>query len=161
MTQRASSQTLGRPASTSSLGRLYRSLTFYRDVVPSAMAGFMFKLMFQKPEPPADIETLLKFQTPTWGSESNKKELKATWLGHACFLVELPTPEGANRGARILFDPVFSHRCSPFSFMGPARFTRTFCLSPFSLFASPPHRPTRQDRGTPGRRCSRNFTFTL
>jgi hypothetical protein len=42
---------------------------------------------------------------------------------HACYLVELPTPPGAARGIRIMFDPVFSNRCSPFKWMGPARYT--------------------------------------
>ncbi|KIO24143.1 hypothetical protein M407DRAFT_213261 [Tulasnella calospora MUT 4182] len=53
--------------------------------------------------------------------------MKATWLGHACFLLELPPPDGAARGARILFDPVFSHRCFPFTFIGPARHTPPPC----------------------------------
>jgi N-acyl-phosphatidylethanolamine-hydrolysing phospholipase D len=47
--------------------------------------------------------------------------LRATWLGHACFYVEFPG------GLRVLFDPVFDHRCSPFSFMGPARYTEAPC----------------------------------
>lgn len=53
---------------------------------------------------------------------------------HACFLVELPAPRGAVRGPRILFDPVFSHRCSPSQLVGPARYTSEnnnnlfFCL---------------------------------
>lgn len=61
----------------------------------------------------------------TFTSEEDDKwktELKSTWLGHACMLVEYPA-EGstASRGARVLFDPVFSNRCSPVQFMGPAR----------------------------------------
>jgi N-acyl-phosphatidylethanolamine-hydrolysing phospholipase D len=51
---------------------------------------------------------------PDWGIEQGKgiddtykKDVKATWLGHACFLVEFPVPEGQNseRGYRLLFDP--------------------------------------------------------
>jgi L-ascorbate metabolism protein UlaG (beta-lactamase superfamily) len=42
---------------------------------------------------------------------------------HACYLVEFPVPPGATRGVRIIFDPVFSNRCSPFQWLGPARFT--------------------------------------
>jgi L-ascorbate metabolism protein UlaG (beta-lactamase superfamily) len=41
--------------------------------------------------------------------------LRATWIGHATTLVEL-------EGRRILFDPMFSERCSPVSFAGPKRF---------------------------------------
>ncbi|KAK5140559.1 hypothetical protein LTR04_002948 [Oleoguttula sp. CCFEE 6159] len=47
--------------------------------------------------------------------------LRATWLGHACFYVEFPG------GFRVLFDPVFTQRCSPFSFMGPKRYTEMPC----------------------------------
>src|ERR1700733_11761933 len=47
--------------------------------------------------------------------------LRATWLGHACYYVEFPS------GLRVLFDPVFEDRCSPFSFMGPQRFTQPPC----------------------------------
>ena len=42
---------------------------------------------------------------------------------HACYFVELPTPPGAARGVRIIFDLVLSKRCSPSSFIGPVRFT--------------------------------------
>ncbi|KAH8808435.1 beta-lactamase superfamily domain-containing protein [Xylogone sp. PMI_703] len=51
------------------------------------------------------------------GSDS----LRATWLGHACYYVEFPS------GLRVLFDPVFEDRCSPFSFMGPKRYTEAPC----------------------------------
>lgn len=40
--------------------------------------------------------------------------LRLTWLGHASTLVEL-------EGARVLFDPVWSQRCSPTSLLGPRR----------------------------------------
>ncbi|KAI6468250.1 hypothetical protein MCOR16_001294 [Pyricularia oryzae] len=48
-------------------------------------------------------------------------ELRATWLGHACYLVEFPS------GLRVLFDPVMTDRCSPVSFLGPKRFTKAPC----------------------------------
>ncbi len=41
--------------------------------------------------------------------------LRATWIGHASVLIEID-------GSRVLTDPVWSHRCSPFSFIGPERF---------------------------------------
>lgn len=40
--------------------------------------------------------------------------LRATWLGHATVLVEID-------GHRVLFDPVWSTRCSPSAAFGPAR----------------------------------------
>ncbi|KAE8453760.1 hypothetical protein EG329_009271 [Mollisiaceae sp. DMI_Dod_QoI] len=47
--------------------------------------------------------------------------LRATWLGHACYYVEFPS------GLRVLFDPVFEDRCSPFSWLGPKRYTEVPC----------------------------------
>ena len=47
--------------------------------------------------------------------------LRATWLGHACYFIEFPG------GFRVLFDPVFSERCSPFSWLGPKRYTEVPC----------------------------------
>lgn len=47
--------------------------------------------------------------------------LRATWLGHACYYVEFPG------GLRVLFDPVFEARCSPFSWLGPKRYTEVPC----------------------------------
>ncbi|KAF2487534.1 putative Zn-dependent hydrolase/oxidoreductase family protein [Neohortaea acidophila] len=49
------------------------------------------------------------------------KSLRTTWLGHASFYVEFPG------GLRVLFDPVFTERCSPFSFLGPKRYTPAPC----------------------------------
>nr|KMM72784.1 N-acyl-phosphatidylethanolamine-hydrolyzing phospholipase D [Coccidioides posadasii RMSCC 3488] len=48
-------------------------------------------------------------------------KLRATWLGHACYYVEFPS------GLRVLFDPVFEDRCSPFSWLGPKRYTEMPC----------------------------------
>lgn len=61
---------------------------------------------------------------------ASQKEIKVTWLGHACFILELPlspSNPGATRGIRLLLDPVFSNRCSPSSYFGPARFTKPPC----------------------------------
>ncbi|KAG4414539.1 hypothetical protein IFR04_012340 [Cadophora malorum] len=54
-------------------------------------------------------------------SRTASSSLRATWLGHACYYVEFPS------GLRVLFDPVFEDRCSPFSFMGPKRYTEPPC----------------------------------
>ena len=59
---------------------------------------------------------------PKWlPDRSSSEKLRATWLGHACYYVEYPS------GLRVLFDPVFDDRCSPFSFMGPKRYTKRPC----------------------------------
>ncbi|KAF8579298.1 Metallo-hydrolase/oxidoreductase [Ramaria rubella] len=81
---------------------------------------------FTRPPIPPNISALVRVQKPDWGASAPEK-LKATWMGHACFLVELPTPQGASRGPRILFDPVFSRRCSLFSWIGPVRYTEPPC----------------------------------
>ncbi|KAF7544982.1 hypothetical protein G7046_g9664 [Stylonectria norvegica] len=64
----------------------------------------------------------VKVVKPTFlpGRFSSDK-IRATWLGHACYYVEYPS------GLRVLFDPVFEDRCSPFTFMGPKRFTEKPC----------------------------------
>ncbi|KAH7359151.1 NAPE-hydrolyzing phospholipase D [Plectosphaerella cucumerina] len=54
-------------------------------------------------------------------TRSSSDKLRATWLGHACYYVEFPS------GLRVLFDPVFEDRCSPFTFMGPSRYTKRPC----------------------------------
>lgn len=41
--------------------------------------------------------------------------LRVTWLGHSTLLLEID-------GRRVLIDPVWGERASPFSFMGPLRF---------------------------------------
>jgi L-ascorbate metabolism protein UlaG (beta-lactamase superfamily) len=52
--------------------------------------------------------------------------LRATWIGHASVLIEID-------GRRVLVDPIFSQRCSPFDFVGPQRFMPT----PIALEALP------------------------
>lgn len=44
-----------------------------------------------------------------------QSELRVTWLGHSTVLVEID-------GARVLTDPVWGERVSPFAFAGPKRF---------------------------------------
>ncbi|KAI9061379.1 Metallo-hydrolase/oxidoreductase [Trametes sanguinea] len=90
------------------------------------VTGF-FTHAFNTPKVPNDISAHIPSRTPDWGAGAAPDKIKATWLGHACYMIELPTPEGASRGPRILFDPVLSHRCSPFQSMGPARLLPTPC----------------------------------
>ncbi|KAH9888374.1 N-acyl-phosphatidylethanolamine-hydrolyzing phospholipase D [Cubamyces lactineus] len=79
------------------------------------------------PKVPNDLSAQIPSRKPDWGAGKAPESIKATWLGHACYLVELPTPKGAARGPRILFDPVMSHRCSPVQWAGPERLTPTPC----------------------------------
>ncbi|TRM63930.1 N-acyl-phosphatidylethanolamine-hydrolyzing phospholipase D [Schizophyllum amplum] len=71
---------------------------------------------------PADISQRMPVRKPVWDhGEARKDNIKATWLGHAAFLVEMPHRAGAERGIRILFDPALSDYCSPVDI---ARFKR-------------------------------------
>lgn len=74
---------------------------------------------------PNDRAGLVSVQTPDFGA--GKEGLKATWIGHASFLLETPRAEGAERGMRILLDPVWSERVGPYGMVGPVRFTPPPC----------------------------------
>ncbi|MDT8870656.1 MBL fold metallo-hydrolase [Komagataeibacter rhaeticus] len=45
--------------------------------------------------------------------------MAVTFIGHSTFLIRLPRADGT--AVTILTDPIFSKRCSPFSFIGPKR----------------------------------------
>lgn len=68
----------------------------------------------------------MEVRKPDWGVSAPDK-LKATWIGHASFLVEASCLPGRSRGVRILLDPVFSERTSPVQWFGPKRYTPTPC----------------------------------
>jgi len=74
----------------------------------------------------ARSDELVQVLQPTWGADQ-KDKLRATWIGHASWLVEAPAVNGSDRGVKILFDPVFSERTSPFTHFGPKRYTPTPC----------------------------------
>lgn len=60
------------------------------------------------------------FQHPPHG-------LKATWTGHASFLVETTAGRDSSRDVRILLDPVWSDRVGPYGVIGPVRFIPPPC----------------------------------
>lgn len=49
------------------------------------------------------------------------QDLRATWLGHACYYVEYPS------GLRVLFDPVFEDHCAPMKSDTYKRYTKPAC----------------------------------
>jgi len=75
---------------------------------------------------PKTREELVPVQQPDWGADK-PTSLKATWIGHASFLVETATAPGASRGVRIFADPVFSPRVGPWGVVGPKRFSPFPC----------------------------------
>ncbi|KAF2467450.1 N-acyl-phosphatidylethanolamine-hydrolyzing phospholipase D [Lindgomyces ingoldianus] len=76
---------------------------------------------------PQDRVGLPAIRTLNFGEESAENGLKATWIGHASFLVEATKAEGKERGMRILLDPVWSERVGPYGMIGPIRFTPPPC----------------------------------
>jgi len=74
-------------------------------------------------EPPVDVVK------PDWGEGKEGKE-NVTWLGHAGVLVRIPwkkNVEGREGMCGVLFDPIFSKRCSPSQYVGPSRYVDPPC----------------------------------
>ncbi|OBZ69735.1 N-acyl-phosphatidylethanolamine-hydrolyzing phospholipase D [Grifola frondosa] len=99
----------------------------FRNQTPAQWANFFAGSIRNAPAIPNDLSTQIPSVAPNWGINSDPTSIKATWLGHACYVVELPTPDGATRGPRVIFDPVLSHRCSPSQWIGPQRLTVRPC----------------------------------
>ena len=54
------------------------------------------------------------FSFPNKNEKSSAQKPQITWVNHSTFLVEIG-------GIRLLTDPIWSKRCSPFNFIGPKR----------------------------------------
>ncbi len=78
----------------------------------SIMGEFFFGRGRRMPGGVIPVESPLE----SW-SRSAESGLRATWLGHSTVLLEID-------GVRVLTDPVWGERVSPFSFAGPRRFHR-------------------------------------
>jgi L-ascorbate metabolism protein UlaG (beta-lactamase superfamily) len=74
---------------------------------------------------PADRLGLVKVQKPNFTAQQDG--LKATWIGHASFLIEISRQKEGQRGMRVLLDPVWSERVGPYGMVGPVRFTPPPC----------------------------------
>ena len=66
---------------------------------------------YREPDAPVQVvhRSAADYRTPPASG------LRVTWLGHSTLLLEID-------GRRVLIDPVWGERASPFSFMGPKRF---------------------------------------
>ena len=93
----------------------------YQNPVPTTIGGFSFafkilplylsnKAETEPREPLGPFTTDARVYAEPPGSG-----LRVTWFGHSSFLLEID-------GVRILVDPVWDPRASPFTFMGPKRF---------------------------------------
>ncbi|MCJ1231539.1 hypothetical protein MMC12_008216 [Toensbergia leucococca] len=87
----------------------------------SIMKAMIWRRLSGTGNSPNTTPPTVSIQKPTFLSSRDSQSLRATWLGHACYFVEFPG------GFRVLFDPVFSERCSPFSWLGPKRYTEVPC----------------------------------
>jgi N-acyl-phosphatidylethanolamine-hydrolysing phospholipase D len=88
---------------------------------PKLLGAMAWRALSGKWKTPDTTPPTVTVQKPDFLPSRKTEELRATWLGHACYYVEFPG------GFRVLFDPVFSPRCSPISFLGPKRYTDMPC----------------------------------
>lgn len=58
--------------------------------------------------------------------EKGMPKPSVTWLGHASVLIQIPFRDGSGN-CSVLFDPIFSNRCSPVQYVGPARYLDPPC----------------------------------
>jgi L-ascorbate metabolism protein UlaG (beta-lactamase superfamily) len=77
----------------------------------SIFSEFVFGGRARAPSGPLPVTSPLE----TWARPVSSTGLRITWLGHSTLLLECD-------GLRVLTDPVFGDRASPFSFAGPRRF---------------------------------------
>lgn len=88
----------------------------------SIITGLLARRFTGKGNKPDTTPPTVPVHPPTFlPTRTGNTSLRATWLGHACYYVEFPT------GLRVLFDPVFTDRCSPLSWLGPKRYTEMPC----------------------------------
>ncbi|MCJ1360977.1 hypothetical protein MMC16_000072 [Acarospora aff. strigata] len=87
----------------------------------SIMKALIMRRLTGQSNTPDTTPPTVPVRKPTFLPSRSTPALRATWLGHACYFVEFPG------GFRVLFDPVFSRRCSPFSWLGPKRYTEVPC----------------------------------
>jgi L-ascorbate metabolism protein UlaG (beta-lactamase superfamily) len=84
--------------------------TMKKGSVLSTTSEYFFGNAVKRPPAPLPIESPLE----TWLRPADSG-LRVTWLGHSTTLVEID-------GHRVLTDPVWSERISPFPLVGPRRF---------------------------------------
>lgn len=110
----------GLRAERASASKQFRDGRFYNTSAagqrPPEMSGkiiseFFFGGKRRVPAGPLPMERPIE----AWAKPVSSSGLRITWLGHSTMLLEAD-------GVRVLTDPVFGKRASPFSFAGPKRF---------------------------------------
>lgn len=95
--------------------------SYIEQSAPQIIRALLWRKIRGKTNTPNTAPPTVPVHKPVFLPSRKTDKLRATWLGHACYYVEFPG------GFRVLFDPVFTSRCSPFSFMGPKRYTEMPC----------------------------------
>ncbi|KAK7703966.1 hypothetical protein SLS57_010700 [Botryosphaeria dothidea] len=94
----------------------------YREMsVPQLVGSLLWRSISGKANKPNTVPPTVPIHKPQFLPSRETSELRATWLGHACFYVEFPG------GLRVLFDPVFEGRCGPMGWLGPKRYNDPPC----------------------------------
>lgn len=108
-------------AAVSYLRRAEKKGRRFLNPVPTTVGGLgiVFKVLPQYVNNKAQVEPkrpLGPFRTDASAyAAAPASGLRVTWFGHSASLIEMD-------GVRVLMDPVWEQRASPFSFMGPKRF---------------------------------------
>lgn len=95
--------------------------SYIDSIGPKIMWAMIKRRLTGKANSPDTTPPTVPVHKPSFLPTRETSRLRVTWLGHACWLAEFPG------GLRILFDPVFTERCSPFSWLGPKRYTEMPC----------------------------------
>ncbi|CAK4696448.1 hypothetical protein LEN26_020189 [Aphanomyces euteiches] len=72
------------------------------------------------PSDPAELDRTLPVVAPDLFTRIPADKARISWLGHASVLLQVPI--STDRTFNLLTDPVFTERCSPSQWFGPARF---------------------------------------
>jgi L-ascorbate metabolism protein UlaG (beta-lactamase superfamily) len=92
-------------------GRLFSNLC-PKVKLPSIFAYARWRLKSGRPKWPKSVPSEYSDQSPPDRVYGN--EIRLSFIGHGTFLIQ-------TAGINIITDPVYSKRCSPFSFLGPKR----------------------------------------
>ncbi|KAJ5692868.1 N-acyl-phosphatidylethanolamine-hydrolyzing phospholipase D [Penicillium macrosclerotiorum] len=93
----------------------------WQDISLGIAREMIMRRITGKANVPNTTPPTVPVRKPEFLPSRDTPNLRATWLGHACYYVEFPG------GLRILFDPVLEERCGPYNLLGPKRFTDAPC----------------------------------
>ena len=92
---------------------------FKNNYLTESIGGSFLRWQYDRitqglPKPPENHYAFPVVQPDLQWLQQNRAHTSATWIGHATVLMQV-------RGVNLITDPVFSHRVSPVSFVGPQR----------------------------------------